>query len=576
MKTFRLSMGLAGLVCALVAGFGRPAHASTGRRDIPEPGSPTAVAFGDLDQDGNPDLIVTRFALRDFEASILFGTADGSFGSQVDYPLTGVVGFPRFLRVADINGDDIPDIVVASDAGSLYVLFGDGQRHFSVRSIATGLFFLTSMDAAAVVGPAPAGLKQGVVAATGGGSARAFEYDPTTGDFVTTPLPNGSSVALGDFTGDGYLDVAVASVGSPGTTVLTGQPATPPLVVQFGGAFTVDPGLVHDVSAADLNGDGRPELIGTTPQGFSVFVFIPSFERRDFALDNSQMIWPAAAGDANGDGRTDVLMYQGVTPTLKLVVNAGDGHANFVGTTATAMPAGVRPAVDQGTVPAAVRLANGDGLVAVPNADNGGEITLFETSTATLTVDAGPDQIVLANAAGLATVTVVGAVNDPSGAPLSFEWSENGVVLSTAQSTSLTLAVGVHTIVFTATGTAESGSDSLMITVQPLAPALVGPPGPPGPPGPDGPAGPQGPQGPQGVPGATGAPGPVGPAGPAGPQGPAGPPGPAGPDWPIGSILYMVPGSTPPPGFRLIGTFKQAIPGGPGPAVVLPIAVYEK
>lgn len=120
------------------------------------------------------------------------------------------------------------------------------------------------------------------------------------------------------------------------------------------------------------------------------------------------------------------------------------------------------------------------------------------------------------------------------------------------------------------------------------APGAVGPQGPAGADGAQGPkgdtgaSGPAGPQGPaglngvDGVAGAPGAPGPIGPAGPAGPQGlqgvagalgpmgPMGPQGPAGPqgvagntNWPIGSVLYLVDGAAPPPGFVLLGSFKQ-------------------
>jgi DNA-binding beta-propeller fold protein YncE len=100
----------------------------------------------------------------------------------------------------------------------------------------------------------------------------------------------------------------------------------------------------------------------------------------------------------------------------------------------------------------------------------------------------------------------------------------------------------------------------------------VGTPGPPGPAGPPGPEGPVGPTGPQGEAGLQGPPGPAGPVGPVGPAGPAGPQGPAGPGLPSGSVLYLVHGTQPPPGYTLLGNFIQLLVGKPP----LAIDVYKK
>jgi DNA-binding beta-propeller fold protein YncE len=51
------------------------------------------------------------------------------------------------------------------------------------------------------------------------------------------------------------------------------------------------------------------------------------------------------------------------------------------------------------------------------------------------------------------------------------------------------------------------------------------------------------------------------PTGPPGPPGPPGPAGPPGPSWPPGSLLYMLPGSTPPEGFTFVGHFQQSLHG---------------
>ncbi len=90
-------------------------------------------------------------------------------------------------------------------------------------------------------------------------------------------------------------------------------------------------------------------------------------------------------------------------------------------------------------------------------------------------------------------------------------------------------------------------------------------------PGPPGPSGPPGPPGPPGLDGPAGPPGPPGPPGLDGPAGPPGPPGPPGPGFPVGSLLYMLPGSTP-PGFTYVGRFRQALDKGK----VLSVNVWVK
>ena len=74
------------------------------------------------------------------------------------------------------------------------------------------------------------------------------------------------------------------------------------------------------------------------------------------------------------------------------------------------------------------------------------------------------------------------------------------------------------------------------------------------------------PAGPQGLQGLPGIPGPIGPQGPQ-------PQGDPGPSWPSGSLLYLVQGATPPPGFTLLGTIVQRL-GGSAPN--LTINVYRK
>jgi hypothetical protein len=141
-----------------------------------------------------------------------------------------------------------------------------------------------------------------------GGERLFFAYDP---GFV-----GGVHVALGDINGDGVLDI----ITGPGFGSI-------PLVRVFNGtdlseltsflAYPADfPGGVH-VAAGDINGDGRTDIITGAGPGGGPHVRV--WSGTDLAILASFYAYPAdfpggvsvAAGDVNGDGRADILTGAG-------------------------------------------------------------------------------------------------------------------------------------------------------------------------------------------------------------------------------------------------------------------------
>jgi hypothetical protein len=160
--------------------------------------------------------------------------------------------------------------------------------------------------------------------------------------------------------------------------------------------------------------------------------------------------------------------------------------------------------------------------------------------------DAGPDQTLIADIFGTARVQIVGQVISAVGSHLSYSWTEGTKLLSHAATLDAPMKVGIHVLTFTVLDQwGRSSSDAVTVGVQ--IPAAAGPPGSTGA---QGPIGPQGSQGPTGPPGPQGPIGPAGAAGVPGPQGLQGEPG----TQPIGTIIFLIEGTPPPPGFTLIGT----------------------
>jgi hypothetical protein len=106
--------------------------------------SPRAVAAGDFNRDGRPDLVVANYGqiagstTTNSSVPVLLGAGNGTFSNAVHY-LAGAG--PLALAVADFNGDTNLDLVVANNrSNSLSVLPGNGNgtfqtaRHFNAGS----------------------------------------------------------------------------------------------------------------------------------------------------------------------------------------------------------------------------------------------------------------------------------------------------------------------------------------------------------------------------------------------------------------------------------------------------------
>src|SRR5277367_6701136 len=73
---------------------------------------PSAIAVGDLNGDGIPDVVVAN--QYDNSISILFGNGDGTFQPQLTLATDPN---PDAVAIADLNGDGNQDVVVATRNG---------------------------------------------------------------------------------------------------------------------------------------------------------------------------------------------------------------------------------------------------------------------------------------------------------------------------------------------------------------------------------------------------------------------------------------------------------------------------
>jgi len=113
---------------------------------------PYSTVVTDLNQDGKPDVVV----VHSDKVGVLLGNGDGSFSSTRSYSYGASRSGSGFLAIADINGDGTPDVVATSTQCSLCidtavsVLLGNGDGalgpFLSFADVALGDFRLADVN----------------------------------------------------------------------------------------------------------------------------------------------------------------------------------------------------------------------------------------------------------------------------------------------------------------------------------------------------------------------------------------------------------------------------------------------
>jgi subtilisin family serine protease len=237
---------------------------------------PVAVATGDFNGDGKPDLATANQNAH--TVSVLIGIGDGSFQPKLDYP---VGSRPNSVAIADFDGNGKIDLAVLNiDTNNLSILKGNGDGTLAPK-----------MDFPVGSGP--------------------------------------SAVVTGDFNADGRVDLAVSYYSISVVTVLPGN-----------GNGTFAPGVDYVVGAkpqslatGDFNNDSWTDLVVGNYDSNTVSIlqnigngtFLP---KRDYSIGTGPT-W-VTTGDFNDDQKLDLAVTNWATVNAGTVsVLLGNGDCTF-------------------------------------------------------------------------------------------------------------------------------------------------------------------------------------------------------------------------------------------------------
>lgn len=302
---------------------------------------PTFIAVADVNGDGLADVVMPGPGVANGGSiAILYGQSNGTLSSPqyVSVPLT-----PYALAVGDVNVDGAPDLVsVIWDSGTssatVSILLGDGQGNFQ-QPVAQQTFsgdypanaYLADLD-----GDGKLDLLLAVQSASPGSTGGTLIWLKNTGGAFAAPVTlsaysgNYRDFSVADFNGDGKPDILYVAIDTT-LHILFNQGSGKFSDVAATGLSGLN-GTFTYATVVDFNLDGIPDLIVQTQSGNGGILYSCLGQGNGSFTEVGSLNTPGpinlVSGDFDDDGFPDLAGPIGLEPS-ELLYFFGDGQGNF-------------------------------------------------------------------------------------------------------------------------------------------------------------------------------------------------------------------------------------------------------
>ena len=283
------------------------------------------IAAGDFNSDEINDLVITGES-----GTVTLFVGDGARGFEVSQTYDSGGWGARFVAVGNFNGDTYPDVAVANfDSGNVGVLLGNGTGGF-----ASAITYESGGSANAIaVGDFDSDGDQDLAVAnsTSGSIGILLSYVNHSGDWGLAAAvtygsggDNPSSLAVGDFNNDGNQDLTVANGDNIGILLGNGSGEFPTAVTYGSGGrepASVTVGDFNrngnlDIAVANAMSDNVAVLLGNGSGGFAKAVKYGSGGTAPRSI---------TMADFNRDGKQDLAVANYASGNVGILIGNGDG-----------------------------------------------------------------------------------------------------------------------------------------------------------------------------------------------------------------------------------------------------------
>lgn len=276
----------------------------------------------DFNGDGHDDVLVVS---QSDSLSVLIANGTGPFAAPKLTPITAHTGRPA---IADVNGDGKLDVVIADrDTKQVLPMLGNGNGTF-----APGSAFVTTVP---MPGPVAAGDFDGngfadvAVASINDGSRFAVHFGNGTAQFSS-----GTETVISQNDGLRFLTAADLNADGKSDLIAADSFHNRVFLSNGGGTFTHKANLsTGSVAVADFNHDAKPDLgIAATGSGDSHYSYVEVALGQGNGLFQTPVLYAAGydassieAADVDGDGNVDLLAASPWSSAVSVLRGKADG-----------------------------------------------------------------------------------------------------------------------------------------------------------------------------------------------------------------------------------------------------------